>query len=181
WVSILECISASGRSMYPMVIFKGKVVKTTWFMEDDTPNWLIATSSKGWTVSCIALCWLHEIFLPETTSQDSSGRSTLRPHLLILDGHGSHVTIEFMGKYWRNNVELLFLPANSSYVLHSLDLSASSILKTEYQREIADLACLDDTAPVKKQRFVQCYEKAQAKTFAASLLCSGWVAVGLYL
>ena len=35
WVSILECISASGRSVRPIVIFKGKNVHISWPTEDN--------------------------------------------------------------------------------------------------------------------------------------------------
>ena len=35
WVSILECISASGRSVRPIVIFKGKNVQISWPTEDN--------------------------------------------------------------------------------------------------------------------------------------------------
>ena len=110
-----------------------------------------------------------------------SGRQA--PRLLILDGHGphgSHVNVEFMWECKQNNVELLFLPAHSSHVLQPLDLGTFSPLKSRYRKEIVDLACLDDAAPVKQRRFVQCYQKARAETFNSRLLRSGWVAAGLY-
>ena len=178
WVSILECISASGRFIRPLVIFKGKDVQTSWFADDNIPDWLIATSSKGWTANCIALRWLKGIFLPETARTLPNGR--LAPRLLVLDGHGSHVNVEFMWECKQNNVGLLFLPAHSSYVLQPLDLGTFSPLKSRYRREIAHHACIDDSAPVKKRRFVQCYQKARTETFNPRLLCAGWAAAGLY-
>jgi hypothetical protein len=58
------------------------------------PDWLIATTSKGWTSNDIALRWLKEIFLPETVRK--LGNSRIAPRILVLDGHGSHVTGDFM-------------------------------------------------------------------------------------
>ena len=130
WVSILECISASGQYIRPLVIFKGQEIQTSWFTEDDIPDWLIATSSKGWTANCIALRWLKEVFLPETARKLPTGRQA--PRLLILDGHGSHAHVEFMWECKQNDVELLFLPAHSSHVLQPLDLGTFSPLKSRY-------------------------------------------------
>ena len=154
-------------------------MQTSWFTDDNIPDWQIATSSKCWTANCIALRWLKGIFLlPETARTLPNGR--LAPRLLVLDGHGSHVNVEFMWECKQNSVELLFLLAHSSHVLQPLDLGTFSPLKSRYRREIADLACIDDAAPVKKRRFVRCYQKARAETFNPRLLRAGWAAAGLY-
>ncbi|KAF2785426.1 hypothetical protein K505DRAFT_190209, partial [Melanomma pulvis-pyrius CBS 109.77] len=42
------------------------------------------------TSNAIGFEWLQRIFLPETTT------SPLRPRLLIVDGHGSHVSLDFL-------------------------------------------------------------------------------------
>ena len=46
WVSVLESISASGKHIRPLVIFKGKDIQTSWFTENNIPDWLIATSRR---------------------------------------------------------------------------------------------------------------------------------------
>ena len=55
WVSIIETISATGKHICPVVIFKGQNVQTSWFENENLPNWLIATSGKGWTTNEIAM------------------------------------------------------------------------------------------------------------------------------
>ena len=37
WVSVLECISATGRIIKPLIIFKGNSLQTSWF-EENTPD-----------------------------------------------------------------------------------------------------------------------------------------------
>ncbi|RPA90490.1 DDE-domain-containing protein [Choiromyces venosus 120613-1] len=57
WVSIIETISATSKYIRPIVIFKGQNVQTSWFEEDNLPNWLIAMSGKGWTTNEIGIQW----------------------------------------------------------------------------------------------------------------------------
>jgi hypothetical protein len=53
-------------------------------------DWRIEVSENGWTTNQIRLQWLQKVFIPATTS-----RTAGRYRLLILDGHGSHLTPQF--------------------------------------------------------------------------------------
>ncbi|KAI0997864.1 hypothetical protein K3495_g10325 [Podosphaera aphanis] len=115
WVSIIETVSATGSYIRSLIIFKGNNPQNTWFPEV-TPEWYFTTSENGWTNNFIALQWLKNVFIPETRPQTSDHR------LLIMDGHGSHTSPEFLLLCKQNNIQLLFLPAHSSHVLQPLDL-----------------------------------------------------------
>jgi hypothetical protein len=65
-------------------------------------------------------------------------------------------------------------------VLQPLDLGTFSSVKGKYRRRIAELSYLDDAAPIKKRRFVQCYNQARQESFTPSVLKSGWKAAGLF-
>jgi hypothetical protein len=73
----------------------------------------------------------------------------------------------------------LFLPAHASHVLQPLDLGVFAPLKSRYRSQIAALASLDDALPVKKQRFLTCYNSARQETFKPRLLLTGWKSAGL--
>ena len=166
WVSIIEAISVGGLRCRPLVIFKGENVQTSWFLSKNVPDWLYTTSANGWTSNDIGLRWLEEIFLPETAKDDESC-------LLLLDGHGSHVSTEFMWKCHQNRVYLVYLLPYSSHVLQPLDLSCFSPLKSRYRAAIADLARYDDSASVKKIQFIQYYEKARNEGLGSVNIKSG--------
>jgi hypothetical protein len=106
WASIIECVSASGKKLRPAVIFKGKNLQSTWF-PSTIPDWLFATSENGWTSNAIGAEWLERVFLPGTKPVGDRWR------MLILDGHGSHINLEFLWTCKQNKVYLLFLPAHS--------------------------------------------------------------------
>jgi len=173
WVSIIETINPAGKAIKPLVIFKGKEPQSTWF-EQETPDWTYTTSENGWTSNRIALGWLNCVFLPQTQTD------TKRHRMLIMDGHGSHIDIEFMWICKQNKVQLVFLPPHSSHVLQPLDLGVFSPLKTRYRRTISELSCLDDAAPVKKQRFIIAYNLAREEALTDRTLRSGWKAAGIF-
>jgi hypothetical protein len=173
WVSIIEVISAAGQRLQCLVIFKGKHLQTTWFPVKDTPDWLYTTSENGWTSQKIGYEWLQRIFIPGSVPSSKGYR------LLILDGHGSHVPIDFMILCKEHKIHLLYLPAHASHLLQPLDLAPFSVLKTRYRRQISDLSALDDAAPVKKERFVVAYNQAREEGLSSRVIRAGWRAAGL--
>jgi hypothetical protein len=172
WVSVLECINTTGRKLRPLTVFKGKSVQMQW-LPATVPDWVYATSENGWTSNEIGLYWLREVFLPETRPEEG------RYRMLILDGHESHIAVDFLWECKQNRVQLVFLPAHSTHVLQPLDLSCFSPVKTKYRQQIAELACLDDSAPVKKNRFIECYCYAREEALTERVIRSGWKAAGL--
>ncbi|CZT48562.1 related to transposase [Rhynchosporium secalis] len=155
WTSIIECISTTGVSIRPTVIYKGKSIQQQWFPSqlDILDNWHFTATDNGWTTDQTALEWLEKVFIPQTDPRDSSAR------LLILDGHGSHETTEFLWKCLEYSIYLLFLPANTSHVLQPLDLTVFSSLKRAYRKELQKLSSLLDSAPIGKRNFLLCYQR----------------------
>jgi hypothetical protein len=173
WVSIIETISAVGVKLQCLVIFKGKHLQSTWFPAQGTPDWLYTTSENGWTSNSIGYEWLQRIFIPNTSPSNSGWR------LLLLDGHGSHIPIDFMWLCKVNKIYLLYLPAHASHLLQPLDLAPFSVLKTRYRNKIQALSALDDAAPIKKERFVVSYNKAREEALSDRVIRAGWRAAGL--
>ena len=100
WTSFIECISATGVALPPLVIFKGKTIQQQWYPRDMEPfrDWRFRSTENGWTSDEVAIWWLQRVFLPRTTTKDQEKR------LLIFDGHGSHETDDFMYWCYENNV-----------------------------------------------------------------------------
>jgi hypothetical protein len=67
-VSIIECISATGFSPQPLIIFKGKSDILNW-CTDPPPPFKYTHSDKAWTNNEIAIKWLDEIFIPNVNNQ----------------------------------------------------------------------------------------------------------------
>jgi len=172
WVSIIETISVIGRRLHCLIIFKGKTLQTTWFGDPDTPDYFYTVSPNGWTSNEIGLAWLRQIFIPQTATDDY--------RLLLLDGHKSHATYEFMWECHINRIALVYLIPHSSHILQPLDLACFSLLKCRYRDEIANLARYDDAAAVKKSKFLKTYKKASNEGLSSFRIRAGWNAAGIY-
>uniref|UniRef100_A0A8H7K8J1 DDE-1 domain-containing protein n=1 Tax=Bionectria ochroleuca TaxID=29856 RepID=A0A8H7K8J1_BIOOC len=175
-ITAVESINALGQALPPLCIFQGKWVQRQWFPPEVEPykEWFFTASATGWTNDEIALAWLDLIFIPLTKPE------TKRPRLLILDGHGSHTTDEFMIRCFQNDIFLLFLPSHSSHVLQPLDLSVFSPIKRAYRDELAKKDILIDSSPISKMTFLECYYKARLVGLTAMNIRSGWKASGLW-
>uniref|UniRef100_A0A8H7MYJ1 DDE-1 domain-containing protein n=1 Tax=Bionectria ochroleuca TaxID=29856 RepID=A0A8H7MYJ1_BIOOC len=175
-VTAVESINALGVALPPLIIFQGKWVQQQWFPPELElyKKWFFTASATGWTNDEIALAWLDLIFIPLTKPE------TKRPRLLILDGHGSHTSDEFMIKCFQNDIFLLFLPSHSSHVLQPLDISVFSPVKRAYREELAKKDILIDSSPISKMTFLQCYAKARFIGLTDMNIRSSWKGSGLW-
>ncbi|EMD84635.1 hypothetical protein COCC4DRAFT_140819, partial [Bipolaris maydis ATCC 48331] len=164
WVSMIETVSATGAKLQCLVIFKSKHLQTTWFLTTSTLNRLYTTSENGWTSNSIGFKWLQRIFMPNTTPVNGGYR------LLLLDGHGSYIPIDFMWPCKTNKIQLLYLPAHASHLLQPLDLAPFSVLKFRYRNQIRALSALDNAALVKKERFIILYNQARAEALSERVI-----------
>lgn len=129
WVSVIECGTAEGRRLSPVIIFTGTSLQGQWFphnfrLKEELPSWRYKYLATGWSNGEIAIDWFKHVYLPETKPANASDW-----RLLILDEHDTHVTEEIMVLVHRNRVQLLYLPAHTSYKTQPLDRSVFSALK----------------------------------------------------
>jgi len=179
WTTIVECISASGKALPPLVITKGASIQQQYYPLDLSPfkDWFFNHQKNDWIDDDIALEWLKRVFIPKTKPARDTDR-----RLLILDGHGSHTTDEFMWLAYQNNIQLLYLPAHCSHILQPLDLSVFSVLKRAYRRHLqAWMACgVSDTSAFGRRTFLECYQKAREEAISERTVRGGWKAGGLW-
>lgn len=100
--------------------------------------------------------------------------------LLIVDGHSSHVTDDFMFECFIHDIYLLYLPAHSSHITQPCDLCPFSLLKKAYRRLLSNLVLLTDSSPIGKQNFLRCYAQARMEAFKPANVRQGWLATGLW-
>ena len=174
WVTAVETVSATGKHIPCLIIFKGNTLQTSWFPTAEIPDWRYCVSENAFTTNKLGCRWLEEIFLPQTTPATPGA-----PRILLLDNHGSHVTVDFMWKAYQNNVHLIYMPPHTSHVVQPLDLAIFSRIKASYKAQIEALARFEDSVPIKKIRFVKYYNQARLEALSEHIICSGWRAAGL--
>ena len=178
WMTFVECISAQGHALNPLVILNGKSVQQPWFPKsliNKTRGWHFAHSERGWTSNDYALEWLRRIFIPETKPQDPQQR-----RLLILDGRGSHATEDFMWECFNYHIQLLYLPAHTSHILQPLDLAIFGPLKLAYRKHAGRLYMQPDISGFGKSGFLLCFAKARNEGITSQNIKAGWRTAGLW-
>lgn len=84
-------------------------------------------SDNGCTDNNMGLRWLKEYF--DIHSKKVSGA---RPHLLLLDGYGSHLTYKFCSYASSQNIHIMCLPAHSTHLLQPLDVCLFGLIQNHY-------------------------------------------------
>jgi hypothetical protein len=144
----------SQRAVYtPLVVFKGQNQQSSWFPVD-APDWHYTTSENGWTSDHTRLQVFQDVFIP------ASQHDSIHTQLLVIDSHGSYISVDFMWDCRQNNIQLCFLPPHTSHILQPLGFSPD---KRRYRAEIKQTASLSDTAMVHKLHFIQYHQKARTK------------------
>lgn len=112
WITAIECINAAGVAIPPLIIFKAQHTNTAWIPAHTSRDWRFSTSNSGWTSDSHAYEWLTTVFELETRPKDPEAR-----RLLIIDGHGSHITANVIAHCMEHAIDLLILPPHCSHVL----------------------------------------------------------------
>lgn len=171
-MTTIECINASGWVLPLCVIFKGKVFIESWF--DNLPNdWRFEVSPNGWTSDEIGIRWLEKLFIPATSS-----RLKGRYRLLILDGHGSHLTPKFDQICEANSIIPICMPAHSSHLLQPLDIGCFAVLKRSYSR-LVDSKMRLGVNHIDKLDFLEAYPSARVDSFKSDTIKNSFAAAGL--
>jgi hypothetical protein len=172
WVTSIEAINAVGKVLPPYVIFKGKTKRLGWF-EDAIPGMRIETSPNGWTTDDIGFDWLKNHFVPITAPWTVGVY-----RLLILDGHGSHVTPKFDKICADNKIITLCLPAHSSHLLQPLDVACFGPLKRFYGRFVEERSRLG-FYHIDKLDFLAAFPKARSQAFKVETIKNSFAASGV--
>jgi hypothetical protein len=173
WVTAIECVTADGRAMKPMIIFIGNQPQTGWWPATETlPDWVWAFSAKGWTDNELAVDWLDKVLIPHTQqSQDH--------FILILDGHKSHATGLFQFKCGQNRIHLVWLPPHASYKLQPLDVGPFSRLADVYGAGVRKYTP-SGYATINRATFTTLYQEIRPQALTERNIRAGWQRAGLW-
>jgi len=171
-VTAIECISADGRYLTPMIIWPATTHRSNW-TTFETPGWQYACNESGYTDSKISLEWLKRIFDPQTKD-----RANGKPRVLICDGFGSHESLEILEFCFENNIILCRLPSHTSHKSQPCDVAVFGPLKAAY-REQVDRLERGGVNTIGKEHFTSLYSSARIKAFTPRNIKAGFAACGL--
>lgn len=124
-MSLIEAVGTTGGRLPLFVILKGKKWKDDWYIQKLEPGDRISPSKNGWTDNKLCMEWMEECSKPATRAYLGG-----QYRLLIVDGHASHVSSEFINLH--GHIKLYV------YVYHhipqSLDVGVVGTLKQNYKK-----------------------------------------------
>ena len=142
---------------------------------EERDNSTFALSDTGWTNDNLGLQWLKEVFEPETWP---SGRSHHR--LLLIDGHSSHLTLEFLEFAMEHNIHLLCFPPHSTHVLQPLDVGIFGPLGTYYSNQVDCWMRAHPYQAISKGDFYPLCQKARAQALTQPNIQAAFAATGIF-
>ena len=161
-----------GQALPPMIIFKAKYTNTAWIPPHTPADWRFSTSNSGWTSDSHGYEWMTSLFEPITRPTDPTAQ-----RLLIMDGHGSHITANMIAFCMTNVIDLLIMPPYCSHVLQPLDVGVFAPLKRALASE-TDARCRLDSGRIQRMEWTEMYIKAREKALTENNILSGWKGAG---
>jgi hypothetical protein len=89
------------------------------------------STANGWTNKSAGMRWLMEVFEPNTRP-----RSPRTWRMLIVDGHSSHVNLQFLDWAVSHKICVLILPPHATHRLQPCDVNLFGPLGSKYQEEL---------------------------------------------
>ena len=180
WITILATICADGSSLPPSIIYSAKSSNVYNHWVDDIPESddlvHVGATPSGWTNDEYGFDWLVNVF-----DRYTKQKARRKWRLLILDGHGSHVTMKFIDYATKNRIILAIFPPHSTHTLQPLDVGLFGPLASAYSSELSSHhSASQGLLPVKKADFYGLFKLAYAKSFTESNIISSFEATGIW-
>ncbi|RKK17113.1 hypothetical protein BFJ66_g18036, partial [Fusarium oxysporum f. sp. cepae] len=173
WTTVIQGINSQGWWLPPFIIVAGQYHLSTWYQDSPIPqDWVIATAENGWTTNEMGLEWVRHF------NKHTKPRTTGEYRLLILDGHESHLSVDFELYCKDNKIITLCMPSHSSHILQPLDVGCFGPLKQAYGRQI-ERKMRAGTTHISKEDFFPVFLVAFQESMTGKNIRGGFQGAGL--
>ena len=142
-ITSVETINYGGIKVPPMIIFSGAYHLRRFFKNNLDGNILFARSDSGYSNDKLGIKY------PEHFNRFTSQKAKGKYRMLLFDGHGSHLSQEFLDFCWKHHIRPFLLPAHTTHLLQPLDVGGSGPLKhlVNGSHQDPELGFIDGRAP----------------------------------
>ncbi|KAI5119871.1 hypothetical protein M0805_008542 [Coniferiporia weirii] len=174
--TVIECVCADRSTVDPGFVLEGRAgYCPEWFEDLDKYNYLVSITENGWTNNFVCTEWFEKIFIPFIKARNT-GPS--RPSLLLLDGHGSHLTDHMRELAISNEVHLVCLPPHTTHQLQPLDVGIFTHVQWAWEDQSDD--AVDKTGQgIQAKEVIREYFKLCEGAFSPTRVISAWRRAGL--
>jgi hypothetical protein len=174
-LTAIEYIAADGWVMSPFFLLPGQCYMENWYRQASLPDdYRIGVTPNGYTSDAMAYDWLH-FFHTHTRSRISSREY----RLLLMDGHESHKTYEFIQFCEKHHIIPYFFPPHLTHLLQPLDGKPFLAYKHHYRMENNEVVLWAGSFKEKKD-FLREIDSVRRRTFTPRTIRSGFADKGIY-
>lgn len=134
---MIAAVCADGRVVPPTILYASPSgnIQERWTkdLEYEDDQVMVGTTKTGWSSDKMGVAWLRDVF-----DRYTKEKSPLRHRILLLDGHSSHQTQEFIDYCRPRRILPLLLPPHSTHTLQPLDVGLFSPLSKAYGQALEE-------------------------------------------
>jgi hypothetical protein len=162
-LTVVESISADGKSIPPLIIVPGILIMETWFHEKMTGHELVTVSSTGYTNEGICMTWLEHFIKHNDCGLDKEW------HILLIDGATCHEANQFIITAKMNKIWVVKYPSHQTHLIQPLDVGCFRQWK-HYQQVALMNAIRSFEAEYLVSSFLRDLPTIREKTFTVSTI-----------
>jgi len=175
-ISVLSCINAAGGKIPNFYIVKGKYF-TANHIRGCEPGAVMGVQHNAWMTKFLFESWIAHFL---RNLNNGPGVSQHNRHLLIVDGHTSHVTIEVTKTCMNNGIDIVTLPSHTSHALQPLDRTCFAPFKAAFRRIRDDWIRQHKNTKVEKSMLCEWTSKALGQALTPSNIKAGFRRCGIW-
>ncbi len=172
-VTVVECISADGKAIPPLIIVKGVMIMASWFNEKMTGHELVSVSDSGYTNEGICIVWLDHFIEHNNCGPEGEW------HILLIDGATCHNAPNFRLKALANKIWIVKFPSHQTHLLQPCDVGCFRSWKHWQQVKIMD-AIRSFQPEYNLCSFLSDLPEIRAKTFTVSTIKHSFRNAGIW-
>ena len=176
-VTVVATINAAGEVMPPLIIFRGQRLQEEWIRRDaGVPGATYTVTDSSMMQGPVFLAFFRRF----RKHLVDNGKIDGKPHVIVLDGHASHLTLEVIKFAMDNNLVIFQLPSHSSHVKQPLDVCVFSIFKRESTKVLHHWAKTHGNKMPVKADMNEIIRKSWAQSFTPSRVVASFEGSGLW-
>ena len=170
-ITTLQCIYANGSVVPPAVYFPGVNFNPDYGI-GFAKNVYLGFTKNGWMETPQFYGWLTNHFCKRI--------SPIRPVVLLIDGHNSHIDYHTSLFSAENQIHLFRFPPHTSHAVQPTDRGYFGSFKASFQKDVAKFTVEYPGASVTKRTFPTIFMKAFDATCRADIVKSSFRVTGIW-
>ncbi|KAJ3526256.1 hypothetical protein NMY22_g10234 [Coprinellus aureogranulatus] len=170
-ITVCVAIGADGTALQPLVLYSGTAFLEKWH-QDNPSKASLGYSKKGWTDNELGLEFLKDF--DRQTRDIAAGRT----RVLYIDGHGSHLTFEFIQYCRLNKIKVPKYIPHGTHVYQGLDVVCFGPVKQDFGRR-RDALLRETGQHITKENFLTIYGQTHLHVLTPSLIKTAFRKTGI--